>query len=423
MQHIKFKFKFTPISAALILLLGSGSAFATDGYFSTGYSVKTQGVGGAAIAYPQDGLAAAANPAGTAWVDSQINAGITLFTPNRNAEITSSPVPGANASYDGNGTKNFLLPEFGYTQKISNSTSVGVAVFGNGGMNSDYSKSPFAAYGGQGSAGVNLEQLFIEPSVAYNVDDNNTFGVGVNLAYQRFSAKGLQGFSTSSIDSANLTNRGNDSSTGLGLHLGWLGHVTNELTLGLTWSSKINASKFKNYSGLFADGGSFDIPASYGVGAAFKATPALTLTADAQEIKYGQINSIANPLSNLFAGNPLGSKNGPGFGWKDVSVLKLGASYDVDPSVTVRAGYNHSGQPIQADQTLFNILAPGVVQDHLSFGASWKTSATGELSAFYAHAFKKQIDGANSIPAGFGGGEAHINLTENSLGVAYAWKL
>ncbi len=419
----RFHFNISPIAAGLVLTLGSANALATDGYFSTGYSVKSQGVGGASIAYPQDGLAAASNPAGTAWVDDQIEAGITLFTPNRNTEITGSPVPGANGSYDGNATKNFLIPEFGYAQKISNTTSVGVAVFGNGGMDTDYSNSPFAAYGGQGSAGVNLEQLFIEPSVAFKVDQNNTLGVGVNFAYQQFSAKGLQGFSQASADAANLTNRGTDTSTGWGLHLGWLVHLTHDLTVGATWSSKINTGKFSDYSGLFADGGSFDIPESYGIGLAFKATPTWTLVADIEKIKYSQIVSVANPLANLFAGNPLGSANGPGFGWQDVTAIKLGASYDVQPSVTVRAGYNHSGQPIPADQTFFNILAPGVVQDHLSFGASWKTSSSGELSLFYAHAFKKQVNGSSSIPSSFGGGEANINLTENSFGLAYIWKL
>ena len=38
---------------ALTLLLAL-PAFATDGYFSTGYGVKQQGQGGAGIAFPQD---------------------------------------------------------------------------------------------------------------------------------------------------------------------------------------------------------------------------------------------------------------------------------------------------------------------------------------------------------------------------------
>ena len=37
-------------------------------------------------------------------------------------------------------------------------------------------------------------------------------------------------------------------------------------------------------------------------------------------------------------------------------------------------------QPIPEDQTFLNIYAPGVVQHHLSLGATWRVSKTGELS-------------------------------------------
>jgi long-chain fatty acid transport protein len=411
------------IGALLLFVFGSTNAFATDGYFSAGFGVKSQGIGGVGIALPQDGLAAASNPAGTAWVGDRIDAGLSWFGPKRSADIVDSPVPGANGSYDGNNTENFFIPEFGYAKQLSNTTAVGVAVYGNGGMNTDYGKNPFGAFGSTGSAGVNLEQLFITPSVAYKVDAQNSIGAGLNFVYQRFSAKGLDGFATSSSDAGNLTDRGTDSSTGWGLHLGWIGHITPDLSLGATWSSKINAGKFGDYSGLFADGGSFDIPENYGAGIAFKATPAVTLAADIEEIKYGSVSSIANPLSNLFSGNPLGSANGPGFGWRDITVVKVGASYDYTPDLTLRIGYNHSGQPIPDSQTFFNILAPGVVQDHLTLGSTWKTSDAGELSLFYAHAFKTEVNGSNSIPAAFGGGNVNIGMSQNTLGVAYGWKL
>ena len=41
------------IFAALSLLFAT-NAFATDGYFSHGYGVKSQGMGGVGIALPQD---------------------------------------------------------------------------------------------------------------------------------------------------------------------------------------------------------------------------------------------------------------------------------------------------------------------------------------------------------------------------------
>jgi long-chain fatty acid transport protein len=205
--------------------------------------------------------------------------------------------------------------------------------------------------------------------------------------------------------------------------LGWTGQVTPDLTLGATWESKTKTGKFSKYSGLFADGGSFDIPENYGVGLAYKFAPVWTFAADISEIKYGSIPSVANPLSNLTAlGNLLGSSNGPGFGWKDISVVKLGVSYDYTPELTLRAGYNHTGQPIPTDQTFFNILAPGIVQNHVSLGGTLKTSKTGELSVAYTPAFSSTVNGAGSIPASCGGGNANLTMSEDSLGVAYGWK-
>jgi long-chain fatty acid transport protein len=407
------------LSVLIAIALSPSLAMATNGYFQHGYGVKAQGIGGVGIALPQDGLAAATNPAGTALVGDRLDVGVTWFAPERGASIAGNGGVGNNGSFNGDGKSSFLIPELGYTKQLSSTTAVGVAVYGNGGMNTTYNSG--VPLFGTSKAGVNLEQLFISPSIAWKPAEDQAIGAALNFAYQRFEAKGLQNFdnATTSASPGNVTDKGVDTSTGFGLRLGWTGQITKDLTLGATWSSKINASKFSKYKGLFADGGSFDIPENYGVGLAYKATPSLTIAADIEEIKYGSVKSIAAPLPGT---GLLGSSNGAGFGWKDITVYKLGVSYDYSKDLTLRAGFNHSDQPIPASQTLFNVLAPGVVQDHLTFGATWKTEAGGELSIAYAHAFKKSVTGSGSIPAAYGNGEANIHLEENILGAAYGWK-
>ena len=92
------------------LLLASGMACATDGYFQPGYSVMSVGMGGVGIAFPQDALAPATNPAGMAWVGNQLNFGVSIFQPDRTATFTT---PNGTASFSGNETKQFYIPEFG----------------------------------------------------------------------------------------------------------------------------------------------------------------------------------------------------------------------------------------------------------------------------------------------------------------------
>jgi long-chain fatty acid transport protein len=411
---------FSPLLRAALLpaLLAPGLALATNGYFSHGYGVKAQGLAGVGIALPQDGLAAATNPAGTAFVGNRLDIGATWFHPDRGAEITGNGA-GLNGSYDANDSRNFVIPEIGYVQQISPQLAAGVAIYGNGGMNTDYGNNPFKAFGATGSAGVNLEQLFISPSVAYKLNENHALGLAVNFAYQRFSAKGLGPFDNGATSAApgNVTNRGSDSATGWGLRLGYTGKLTPNLTVGATWASKTKTGNFDKYQGLFAEQGAFDIPANYGVGVAWKTTPALTLAADLQRIEYSGVKSVGNPINaNLF-----GTSNGPGFGWKDVTIAKLGISYDF-AAWTLRGGYSHSTQPVPQDQTFLNILAPGVIQDHLSVGATWNLARNSELGLAYTHGFKKTVHGSGSIPAGYGGGEANIYLSEDILGIAYGWK-
>ena len=412
------------LGAAIAISLLPVTASATNGYFTHGIGVRSLAVAGVGVALPQDGLAAALNPAGIARLDNRLDLGVSWFRPSRGAEITGN-FAGANGRFDGNDTEDFLIPELGYVRHLSDSLTAGVAVYGNGGMNTDYGRNPFAPFGSTGSAGVNLEQLFITPSLAYELNERNSVGVAVSYAYQRFEMKGVGAFDNPffSATPGRVSNQGEDSGNGWGLKLGWLGQITSTLSLGASWSSEIDMEEFSAYRGLFAEQGGFDIPSTYSLGLSWQAAPALTLAADWQKILYSEVPSVGNPLQNLLTGNPLGSDNGGGFGWNDIAVIKLGAVYAYSDSVTLRAGISRADQPIRRSETFFNILAPGTVRDHLSLGASWKRSERGEWSISYTHAFRESVRGLGSIPMPFGGGEANVHLKEDVLTVGYSFSL
>ncbi len=419
-MNMKNKYQLLPLA----LLLLSTQALATDGYFSHGYGVKAQGMGGVGIAIPQDALAAATNPAGMGLIGDRIDFGLTWFRPIREAEIEGNANPSNNGTYKANESKNFFIPEFGYNKVINDQLSLGVSVYGNGGMNTDYNR-PIPLFGNT-KAGIDMAQLFIAPTLAWKINETHTVGVSVNLAYQRFEAKGLQNFDNANYSSSvgNVTNRGHDNSYGAGLHLGWIGKINHAVSVGATYQTKTYMTKFDKYKGLFAEQGDFDVPEQYGVGIAFKANNKLTIAADIQRINYGDVDSVGASVTNLTIRQiPLGDNNGAGFAWRDVTAYKLGASYAWDETLTLRAGYNHSSQPIRKSETMFNMLAPGVVQDHLTLGATWVLPNKSELSFAYMHAFEKKVNGSGSIPDGYGGGDANLKMYEDSLGIAYGWNI
>jgi long-chain fatty acid transport protein len=408
------------VVTVLFLLVSASSA--TDGYFVTGYGAKQQGQGGAGIALPADSLAGATNPAGLVLVGDRFDAGLTWFRPIRGATITDNQLPpgypDANGNYDASRVKNFFLPELGYSHLLKPKLALGVSIFGSGGLDTSYT-APIPLLGST-RGGVDLEQLFVSPTIAYKVNSHNSLGIAINVAYQRFAAEGLQNFASSSTSSSptQVTNTGHANSYGAGVRLGWLGELNHVINVGFTYQTKTYASKFDRYKGLFAEQGGFDIPANFGGGVAIKVRPKTTVLFDAERILYRQVKSIANLDSNQAL---LGSNNGPGFGWHDITVIKAGVVRSVTPALTIRGGYNYSQLPFDKSQTFFNILAPAVVQQHLHLGATWIRPAGQEITLAYVHAFQNTVNGVNSIPPTAGGGNANLRMYQNSINLDFGW--
>jgi long-chain fatty acid transport protein len=386
-----------------------GVAMATNGYFSSGYGMKANGMGGAATAMADDAFGGANNPASMVFAGDQLNLGVTLFSPRRSASRTGTAAGGMLNGSESSDSNYFPVPEFGYNKMLNTNMSLGVTVYGNGGMNSDY--APLANgsnfMGGAGRLGVDLMQLIVAPTVAFKIAPNHSIGISPLIGYQRFKAEGLQHFGVGT----GTNNLGYDDSYGYGLRVGYMGKITPTITIGAAYATKMNMQKFDKYKGLFAEQGAFDMPENYNLGIAFKATPELTLALDYQRINYSGVKSISNSSTNILLGIPMGASNGSGF-----------AAYQYNKQWTLRAGYNHGDNPIMARDVTFNILAPGVVKDHVTLGVTYLTSAGDELTVSYMHAFENTVTGPTN--AAFGGsGTDSIKMYQNSIGVAYAWKM
>jgi long-chain fatty acid transport protein len=406
--------------AALALLASTMTgARATDGYFPHGYGMKAKGMGGASVAMTDNAFAGATNPAIAAWAGDRAEVGVDVFMPERSMERTGLGVTKSDSN-------TFYIPEFGYNKKLSEQMGVGITVYGNGGMNTDYPSNSIPAGGcgagtpasnvfcGSGRLGVDLQQLIIAPTLAYKVHANHSIGISPLLVQQIFKVDGLQAFSGMSASSQNLTNNGYDSSNGFGVRLGYLGKIHDRVTVGASYSPRISMSKLSKYAGLFAEQGGMDIPENYTIGLSALATPSLTVALDYQHISYGAIASVANPSAGL--GGPLGASNGPGFGWKDINVVKLGAQWAMSPALTLRAGINVGDNPISGADASFNTLAPGVITTHYTVGATYAVSNTMDVTASYMMAPSNSVTGPNQ-----GGGTDTIKMNQQSIGVQLGW--
>jgi len=408
------------ISSIALLSAVSFEAQATDGYFAHGYGMKSKGMGGVSAALAQDAFGGANNPSSLVWAGDRLELGLDYFQPDRQA--TFSPAPGFDIKSESK-SSSFLIPEIAYSKAISDDLAWGVTIYGNGGMNTDYravenllGPNVNNILGGSTDLGVDLTQLLIAPTISKAINADHAVGISLLIAGQRFQVKGLQAFAGFSSDPSRLTNNGYDTSYGIGVRLGYIRHINDQVDFGASYAPKINMSEFDDYAGLFAEQGDFDIPSHYSLGFAYRPNNQLLVAVDFERINYSDANSVGFPSS---VPGPLGADVAPGFGWNDVSVWKLGTQYQINDQLTLRAGYNHTENPIEPADVTFNILAPGVVESHFTLGLSYKTESGNEWTLAYMNALNNEVRGAR--PAVFGGGEDRISMSQDSFGVQYSF--
>ena len=85
------------------------------------------------------------------------------------------------------------------------------------------------------------------------------------------------------------------------------------------------------------------------------------------------------------------SSTGSGY-WSDIIA---GVEWAADESTTYRFGYSYGEQPIRAPSITFNILAPGVMEQHLTFGMTKRKAGGGAWNFSLMYAPSKSIEAVN----------------------------
>jgi len=439
--------------ATATAILAPTTASATAGYFSIAYGAKSRGIAGAATALSQDAYAAAVNPAGMAKAVGTNDVGVMIFSPIREAETGASGGGQIRSQSQSNG---FIIPSGGFVRQLNDKMTWGMSIYANGGLNTNYDHDvTVQTMGGPTDGnlfgfpneglGVDLAQLIFAPTITYALNENHTVGASLLVGYQQFKAYGLQGFcglkaatfgdntcaasGGTGSDGANdgLTNQGYDTAWGVGLRVGWQGKLSENVSVGAAYSSKIYMNEFDKYDELFAEDGDFDIPANWSVGIAAKVSPKVTVSADIQQILYSDVKSIANDGPGLGAmmsavpGQQLGFDGGLGFGWDDVTVFKIGATYEHSDKFTYRFGYAHNSQAFDDDQLAFNVLAPATIQDHVTAGFTYRPNGKDDQQVTFTFMHALEASQRGAFPTDFGGGSTQLQMYQNAFDFQYSW--
>ena len=450
------------IGVCTAMFVGAPQTFATNGYFTHGSGTKNKGMAGAGIAMPEEAMAISNNPASALLVGDRFEVGAALFNPNRSYSTSASLAQGNGGAFTvgpnslDSAREYFVIPHIARTWELTEESAWGVAFYGRGGMNTRWEGGtatfdPDGAQGpapvmtlpgtfGSGRAGVDLSQAFLDLTYARQLSDN--FGAGISLVVvgQMFEAEGLEAFTgfTQTInqtgnpaDVTNLTGNGHDSSFGVGAKVGFHTALSPTITLAGMYQTEIGMGELDSYADLFAGGGNFDIPANAKIGITFQANNNVSYNFDIEQTWFSKIDSVGNPISNLFTcpsanggmtmttEGCLGGANGAGFGWDDMTTYKVGAQWGGRNGMTWRAGYSHGDQPVPESEVLFNILAPAVIEDHVTFGFTKETSASRELNFAFMYALNNSVKGTNPFDPTQ---TIEIEMDQFELELSYTWK-
>jgi len=457
--------KHSSLGLAMALAFAAAGAHATNGYYTHGTGTKSKAQAGAGSANPEETLVLATNPAGIVFVEESIDVGLGIFSPMRDYRTTASAAPGAcfgpgqclltiGPNDISSENEAFPIPYLAASWALSDADRIAAAFYARGGMNTEWqggtvfydetfgmggTAQEYPGTFGGGTAGVDLMQAFVNFTYARKVADQFAFGASLVVAIQRFEARGVSRFypftktfvSTSTPTSPgqmpkNLSGNGHDMSYGFGGSVGVQWNPVDMFSLAAAYTSKMSMSEFDNYSDLFAEAGGFDMPSTWTVGVAFRPTDRLALMFDVQGINYSDTPSVSNGIEGLTEGTCrvnveycLGGKKGAGFGWEDMTVYKLGAAWQFDDQWTVRAGYSQTDQPIRKDQMTFNILAPGVMEQHFTVGFSRRQSSGNEFNLSFMYAPEFSIKG----PQNFDPTQTvELSMKQFELEVSYSWR-
>ena len=389
MKRFTKTLKATTMAFAAAGLMAT-SAMATDGMFGNGTGARNKALAGAGVANEKDATAMSLNPAGLVHSEDQIDISATLFSPHREATWGATTTE-SDSQY-------FVIPNIAYSHRMDANTVFGLSMYGNGGMNTDY---PTNLAGNPGNMGIDLTQIFVSAGLAKSYG-NISVGIAPILAVQIFSADGL-GFSEETSVAAGIAVRGG---------VEW--SLTNNFRVAVAGATPTYSQSFSDYKNtLFAiSDGELRIPGTIQAGFAFDLMPTLTVMADYKRIFYGEVDAIGGTP------NPAG---GGGFGWDNINVYKVGVEWDVNPDLTLRAGYSYNDSPLPTEAGAFfgNTVTPATIKQHFTGGAAIAISDTMdlELAGMYAPEESVSTPGGGLLPP------TTVKMYQWELTAGIKWKL
>jgi long-chain fatty acid transport protein len=409
----------------LLPIIGSTLLFGTNGDTLIGVGTKSRGMGGAGIGISHCAESTLQNPALiTCTRGTSISFGGSIFMPDISAKMGQADYHDSDADIN-------IIPSVAISHKLNGNWYLGIGMWGTAGMGVDYRNikgSPMDS--GNMNMVSNLQLMQFGTSLAYST---GKFGVAVTPLVQY----GALDINYKSFDGSNAGD-GVAQDLGFGYNLGAYYDLTNGLTLGAVYKSKIDMEYDNQLSsatqpfvdfGIFpkAMGNHLEQPAEIGAGIGYEFGKH-TLAFDYKQIKWSDAKGYKD------------------FGWDDQDVYAIGYQLKED-KWRFRLGYNYASHPLKEAQSgprvispqnyaqsggnainLFNLLGfPATAEKHYTIGGGYEFSDNFyvDLAYIYAPETTTSMDtivGVNPETGELYTGKSTVKHSESSLSFQISYR-
>jgi long-chain fatty acid transport protein len=422
----------------------AASIHATQVFTLEGIGAISRAMGGTAAAFDIGAAGMVSNPATLDWSENDgtyFMVGADLITTNiEGKNFDTGQV--APSRTNGNNRGPYFAPQFAVVHK-SGKLSYGLGVFANGGIGTEYGIKSYLseAENGYPTGLENSSRLLVlrmPLSSSFRINDKLTLGASIDVVWTSLNLELLMPSSQVGALAAgsNLTGSlvpvlagiagttgaahfsftkdkivgGGAYSVGLGGRLGFTYRLNENTVVGGAYNLETNVGALEGRATLTALDGNglavplkgdiklhdFEMPASIRLGLSHQMNKKLLFAFDYQRVYWSDVMKSIDVSFKADVGGDMGIVLPHNY--SDINIYSLGAAYQYNQPLTLRAGFSYADNPIPAENLL--AVVPAYLTKHVSIGLSYKLGEKSVVDLAYSHAFENKIKNNGYLSTG-----------------------
>ncbi|MEF3255454.1 MAG: outer membrane protein transport protein [Deferribacterales bacterium] len=340
------------------------STVLANGFQINEQGAKALGMGGAFVAQADDPSAVYFNPAGISFLEGkQLSLGLSPIAPRATFDSdgkTTAVTKKGDIDTDGE-KQTFYIPNFYYTQKIGDKLGIGIGIFSNFGLATDWPDDWESRFT---STNAEIVTLSFNPNISYKLSNKLSIAGGVVIQKMDVTLENRVIIGGSSPNFAEGHTKLEADSTSYGWNVGILFKPTENLSFGASYRSKIKqelegtatTTKVSDGSILDKDNGKADLtlPDIAYIGVAWT-NKTWTFELDGQWTGWSSYDKLRVDFDTAHLTKTYIEKPKQ---WKDVWAIRFGTQYKLNDTVALRAGIIRDYSPI-SDEYLDPLVPSG----------------------------------------------------------------